>query len=330
MSETPPRFPRIYLGGDLVFRPDASEIFHRLKELCLQERLHGVSPFDGQDEVTLLPPGEETSHLIARLDRDLMDGCDGALFCVDPFRSSPDMDSGTAVEIGYITAQGKPMTGYTADGRSYHDKVAAQNDGPLTQLPPDGAGKVRWRDSHGMLVHSEGLLQNAMVEGFIRQSGGRIFSNGNREAAAAEAVRALAVLFHDRNPVPELTRQALAARERAYAPYSHFLVGAAVQDETGRIFSGGNVENAAYPEGVCAEAGAISAMIRAGGKRITHVMVAGKGPVPCLPCGGCRQKLREFSAPDTPVFVCDEGGALLHQSTTGTLLPHSFGPENLA
>lgn len=127
-----------------------------------------------------------------------------------------------------------------------------------------------------------------------------------------------------------LTEKALAARNNAYAPYSRFHVGAALMTEDGQVFSGCNVENAAYPEGVCAEAGAISAMVAAGGGRtIATILVAGKGPAPCLPCGGCRQKIREFATPRTCVLVVDEAGVPLFEDTLHALLPASFGPEHL-
>ena len=90
-----------------------------------------------------------------------------------------------------------------------------------------------------------------------------------------------------------LFETAKAAREAAYAPYSNFKVGAAIRTEDGAVFSGCNVENAAFPEGVCAEAGAISAMVLAGGTRIAEVMVIADAAL-CTPCGGCRQKLKEF------------------------------------
>lgn len=124
---------------------------------------------------------------------------------------------------------------------------------------------------------------------------------------------------------------AAAARLHAYAPYSNFLVGAALLDEGGRIHPGCNVENAAYPQGVCAEAGAISALVLAGAKQVCAVLVVGAGPVdtqPCTPCGGCRQKLREFAAQDTPVVVADPSG-LRRRFTLAQLLPESFGPEHL-
>ena len=125
-----------------------------------------------------------------------------------------------------------------------------------------------------------------------------------------------------------LVAAAVAARARAYAPYSNFSVGAALRDERGHIFAGCNVENAAYPQGVCAEAGALSALVLAGGRRVTEVAVAGAGL--CTPCGGCRQKLREFGGPDLTIHVCAPDGTVTRSFTLSELLPHSFGPENLA
>ena len=125
-----------------------------------------------------------------------------------------------------------------------------------------------------------------------------------------------------------LLQVARAARLNAHAPYSKFLVGAAVLDEHGRIHAGCNVENAAYPQGVCAEAVALSAMVLAGGRRATALLVAGEGTSWVTPCGGCRQKLREFAAADTPVLVADGQGVTM-AFTLEQLLPHSFGPENL-
>jgi cytidine deaminase len=118
------------------------------------------------------------------------------------------------------------------------------------------------------------------------------------------------------------------ARDSAYAPYSKFAVGAAVLDEQGRIHAGCNVENAAYPQGWCAEASAIAAMVLAGGRRIMAVAVCAASPDPITPCGGCRQKLREFAADDCPVWAVDADG-LRATHTLGSLLPHSFGPEQL-
>ena len=114
----------------------------------------------------------------------------------------------------------------------------------------------------------------------------------------------------------------------AYAPYSQFQVGAAIEDENGHIHTGVNVENAAYPVGSCAEAAAIAAMIGAGGRKITRIAVAGRGELLCTPCGGCRQRIREFAATDMDIFICDEQG-LRQRFTLAELLPHSFGPDNL-
>ena len=127
----------------------------------------------------------------------------------------------------------------------------------------------------------------------------------------------------------DLIAAAVAARLRAYAPYSRFLVGAAVRDEQDRIHAGCNVENAAYPVGTCAEAGALSAMVLAGGRRAVEAVVVGAGAGLVTPCGGCRQRLREFGAPEMAVHICDETGALRRSFTLAELLPAAFGPENL-
>ncbi len=128
----------------------------------------------------------------------------------------------------------------------------------------------------------------------------------------------------------KLLQAARAARTQAYAPYSKYRVGAAVLDEQGRIHAGCNVENAAYPQGVCAEAGALSAMVLAGGTRVHAVLVVGAaaGASWTTPCGGCRQKLREFCAPDTPILTASDE-ALGPAFTLAQLLPESFGPAHL-
>ena len=125
-----------------------------------------------------------------------------------------------------------------------------------------------------------------------------------------------------------LLAAARAVRNKAHAPYSRFKVGASLLDEQGRIHAGCNIENAAYPQGLCAEAGAIAAMVAAGGTRIVAAVVVGDGAQPCTPCGGCRQKLREFARDDTPVVVADTQ-QVRGRFTLGELLPHSFGPGHL-
>lgn len=126
----------------------------------------------------------------------------------------------------------------------------------------------------------------------------------------------------------DIVKAAQKAMKLAYAPYSGFAVGAAVRGGSGRVYSGCNIENAAYPQGWCAEASAISALIMAGERKIVEIAVAGGGDEDCTPCGGCRQKLREFAHPDTPIHVCSPDGVRM-TATLGELLPHSFGPENL-
>ena len=137
-----------------------------------------------------------------------------------------------------------------------------------------------------------------------------------------------------RPPVTDTQRDAMlaaatAAMARAHAPYSKFHVGAAVLDAQGRIHAGCNVENAAYPQGVCAEAGALSALVPAGGTQVQAVLVVGQGEGLVTPCGGCRQKIREFAGPDTPILIASPQ-QVRACFTLDELLPHSFGPEHLA
>jgi cytidine deaminase len=125
-----------------------------------------------------------------------------------------------------------------------------------------------------------------------------------------------------------LVQVARDARLRAHAPYSHFAVGAALMDEHGRVHAGANIENAAYPQGLCAEAAALAHLVVAGGTRIAAAVVVGDGAQPVTPCGGCRQKLREFAGEALPVVVADLREVRL-RTTLGELLPHSFGPDHL-
>lgn len=124
----------------------------------------------------------------------------------------------------------------------------------------------------------------------------------------------------------DLARRAMAA---AYAPYSKFHVGAVVRGGNGKLYAGCNVENAAYPQGWCAETSAIAAMIADGERRIVEVAVIGAGAALVTPCGGCRQRLREFAGEAAPIHICGPDG-LRQTVTLGELLPFSFGPENLS
>lgn len=116
---------------------------------------------------------------------------------------------------------------------------------------------------------------------------------------------------------------AAEVRLNAYAPYSGFKVGAALRTPSGRVHLGCNVENVAYPEGTCAEAGAIAAMVAAGESSITEVAVIADSPVPVTPCGGCRQKLFEFASPDATITMATTGGESIKMAVAD-LLPGAF------
>lgn len=126
----------------------------------------------------------------------------------------------------------------------------------------------------------------------------------------------------------DLRAAALAVRERAYAPYSGFKVGAALRGASGTVYSGCNVENVAYPEGTCAEAGAIAAMVAAGETKLAQVYVVAGSPLPVTPCGGCRQKLAEFGAGDVQVTMATVEGTEQVMSIAD-LLPGAFDPSFL-
>lgn len=130
-------------------------------------------------------------------------------------------------------------------------------------------------------------------------------------------------------PPDDLLAAALTARDRAYAPYSGFHVGAALRAPSGRIHAGANVENAAYPQSQCAEASAIGVMIAAGDRRILECVVVGPGEQLCAPCGGCRQRLFELGGPDLQVRLCAASGTELKRLRLDDLLPYAFGPDSL-
>jgi len=130
-------------------------------------------------------------------------------------------------------------------------------------------------------------------------------------------------------PDPELLEAAQEAHLQAYCPYSHYRVGAAIRTTSGSVVAGCNVENAAYPLGSCAEAGAIAAMVAAGERAIAEIVVVTDGDEPGTPCGGCRQRIREFAGPDVVVHSVAGSGATW-STTVAELLPHSFGPEFLS
>jgi len=120
-----------------------------------------------------------------------------------------------------------------------------------------------------------------------------------------------------------LFEAARTAMRNAYAPYSKFPVGAAILTDSGRVFAGANMENASYPEGWCAEVSAIAHMVMAGERKIAEVAVIAEQMPRVTPCGGCRQRLKEFGAADTLVHLCDATG-VVETVKLGDLLPRAF------
>ena len=132
----------------------------------------------------------------------------------------------------------------------------------------------------------------------------------------------------DSTSIDELLAAALAAQANAHVPYSKYPVGAAVRAGSGRVFAGCNVENAAYPQGWCAETSAIAAMVSAGERELVEILTVANGDGLATSCGGCRQKIREFAAPDALIHAAGPEG-VRRTFTLDELLPHSFGPEQL-
>ena len=126
----------------------------------------------------------------------------------------------------------------------------------------------------------------------------------------------------------ELVTAAANVRRNAYAPYSGFRVGAALRTSEGQVHVGCNVENVGYPEGTCAEAGAIAAMVAAGQTDFVEIVVIADSPVPVTPCGGCRQKMFEFARPEATITMATTGGATL-TLTVAELLPGAFTADHM-
>jgi cytidine deaminase len=126
-----------------------------------------------------------------------------------------------------------------------------------------------------------------------------------------------------------LVDAARAVRENAHAPYSKFKVGAALRAASGAVYQGCNVENVAYPEGTCAEAGAIAAMVAGGDTEIAEIAVIADSPKPVSPCGGCRQKIAEFAGPDVKVTLATTDG-IMQETTVAALLPGSFDADYMS
>jgi nucleoside 2-deoxyribosyltransferase len=191
----------VYLAGPMVFLPDPVAAFARMKQICLRHRLVGLAPLDNQTGLETLSPGPELLRRIVRADIALMRSADAGVFCLDGFRRSPEMDPGTAFEVGFMHAQGKPLAGWTSDARPYpvrvRDYFATVFASELTEAAPGTSGGTSGstRDPDGMLVHSEGCLQNAMIQIGIELSGGDVFADPDWEVAFDRAIASLSELL---------------------------------------------------------------------------------------------------------------------------------------
>jgi nucleoside 2-deoxyribosyltransferase len=164
--------------------------------------LEGIAPVDNQAALQAMPPGPLLARAIYEADEAIMRRVDAALFNVDPFRRGTEMDAGTAFEIGYCRARGLPLAGWTTDGRRYPDKVRAFMrevfGQECTAAPRNAAGATSGalRDPDGVLVHSDGMVQNLMIDMAIVASGGAVFAAPDWQAAFGEAARHLAARLH--------------------------------------------------------------------------------------------------------------------------------------
>ncbi len=186
----------VYLAGPTVFEPDPAAIFATMKAICARHGLDGVSPLDNQLMLEGHAPGRALVEQIVAADIALMHKLDAGLFCLDGFRRGPEMDPGTAFEIGYMHALGKPLAGWTRDPTDYPSRVRlffattfgldlVQDDGP-------GVRSGTMRDPDRILVHSEGCSQNAMCEIGIMRSGGHVYADPDWTVAFERAAASLA------------------------------------------------------------------------------------------------------------------------------------------
>jgi nucleoside 2-deoxyribosyltransferase len=184
--------PRVYLAGPMVFYTEEqmNETFKRMKEICAECGIEGIAPLDNQLDLTGVPAGKPLYRKIVQADIDLMKKADGALICFDPFRGT-EMDTGTAVELGYLYGKGKPMSGWTMDTRDYRQKVIDYYDGRYASTASNTAGATSGteRDPTGMLIHSAGCSQNGMADILVEMSGGEVIANKNWEDAFRQAAK---------------------------------------------------------------------------------------------------------------------------------------------
>jgi nucleoside 2-deoxyribosyltransferase len=190
--------PRIYLAGPMIFYPDPETTFDQMKAICRRHGLLGVSPLDNQNGLEGKSTDRALLEQVITADMELMDTLDGGLFCLDGFRRSPEMDPGTAFEVGYMRALKKPLAGWTSDPRDYPAKVRDYFRDTFglalvaTEPGSKGATSGTTRDPDGILVHSENCLQNAMIDVGIATAGGQVFGHASWGAAFSQAATALA------------------------------------------------------------------------------------------------------------------------------------------
>jgi homotetrameric cytidine deaminase len=190
-----------------------------------------------------------------------------------------------------------------------------------------------WKGVRIHLDQVDGLGDFVELEG-VAEPGSDLGAERRRVDALAEALgivpeRIVAESYSDRLlGADALIDAARAVMAHAYAPYSRYAVGAALRAEDGSIHVGANVENAAYPQGQCAEASAIGALVAAGHTRVVEAAVIAGDEEICVPCGGCRQRLREFMPLDATVHLLGASGAR-EDAPLEALLPRSFGPDYL-
>ncbi len=186
--------PTVYLAGPTVFEPGPDDVFTAMKQICRRHGLDGISPLDNQIGLETGAPGRLLATEIVSADILLMHQVDAGVFCLDNFRRGPEMDPGTAFEVGYMHALGKPLAGWTRDPRDYPERVRAffaDTFGlPLQTAQPGGTGARSGvlRDPDGILVHSEGCLQNAMMQVAIELSGGGVHADPTWTTAFEQAI----------------------------------------------------------------------------------------------------------------------------------------------
>ncbi|MGI9522136.1 MAG: nucleoside 2-deoxyribosyltransferase [Hyphomicrobiaceae bacterium] len=190
----------VYLAGPTVFLPNAAEIFAIMKTILADCGLEGVAPLDNQIGLEQLESGERLAEAIYLADEELMRQADAAIFNIDPFRRGTEMDAGTAFEVGYCKALNLPMTAWTTDKRTYPEKVRDYmksvfgEDLRSAEKSEEGGTSGTLRDPDAVLVHSEGMYQNLMIQIAIEQSGGLVYPNEDWTKAFDLAARHLSRL----------------------------------------------------------------------------------------------------------------------------------------